>query len=271
MPYVLLLTYALCYAIPRPPTWWTDGGYAFIRGYRLCVIRGMPYEGFDCIGIHHYHRNSIRKLPVKRSWNAEACFGDLSFVTRSTNGLLQAASYIRPKIAKPSTPRYGGYILWRIRLENQACPTTSKITIFRHSHTQCDEYTHPRVSGWSSSKMIFIVACSVSMTWGRVWYKFAMWTKALRSWSITAFDSRQAWACAVAFPPYDYKWLQHCLGINVSLNGRNLCSNVDKFGLRFLDGDIRVIWMGKFIIRIIWRFKIECYLVTNLTADHHLP
>ena len=42
MCYALLRTYALCYAIPRPPTWWTDGAMCY-KG--LCVIRGMRYEG----------------------------------------------------------------------------------------------------------------------------------------------------------------------------------------------------------------------------------
>ena len=34
MLYVLLRTYALCYAIPRPQTWWTDGAMHYKR---LCI------------------------------------------------------------------------------------------------------------------------------------------------------------------------------------------------------------------------------------------
>ena len=42
----VLQTYALCYPIPCPPTWWTDGAMHYKR---LCIIRGMPYKGFYCI------------------------------------------------------------------------------------------------------------------------------------------------------------------------------------------------------------------------------
>ena len=39
MPYPLLRTYALYYAIPRLPNWWTGGAMPY-KG--LCPFRGMP-------------------------------------------------------------------------------------------------------------------------------------------------------------------------------------------------------------------------------------
>ena len=39
MPYPLLRTYALYYAISRPPNWWTGKAMPY-EG--LCLFRGMP-------------------------------------------------------------------------------------------------------------------------------------------------------------------------------------------------------------------------------------
>ena len=58
--YALLRTYTLCYAIPRLPTWWTNGAMCY-KG--LCVIKGMCYEGFNCNIIGHVTCNA-HKTPL---------------------------------------------------------------------------------------------------------------------------------------------------------------------------------------------------------------
>jgi hypothetical protein len=51
MGYGLLWTYGLWCANPRPPSWWIRKA----MGYKgLWVIRGMGYEGFDCIQLVVY-------------------------------------------------------------------------------------------------------------------------------------------------------------------------------------------------------------------------
>jgi hypothetical protein len=58
MGYGLLRTYGLWYVIPCEPSWWT----AQAMGYKgLWVMRGMGYEGFDCIW---FWVLSYRLLPI---------------------------------------------------------------------------------------------------------------------------------------------------------------------------------------------------------------